>query len=54
MQQNTEWLEEVLANVKIKALNEMQLASMEAHSAQNDIILLSATGSGKTLAFLIP
>ncbi len=54
MQQNTEWLEEVLANVKIKALNEMQLASMEAHSAKNDIILLSATGSGKTLAFLIP
>ena len=54
MQQNKEWLEEVLANVKIKALNEMQLASMEAHSAKNDIILLSATGSGKTLAFLIP
>jgi len=54
MQQNTEWLEEVLANVKIKALNDMQLASMEAHSAKNDIILLSATGSGKTLAFLIP
>ncbi len=54
MQQNTEWLEEVLANVKIKALNEMQLASMEASSANNDILLLSATGSGKTLAFLLP
>ncbi|MEQ1798974.1 MAG: DEAD/DEAH box helicase, partial [Lacibacter sp.] len=54
MQQNTEWLDEVLANVKIKALNDMQLASMEVHSAKKDIILLSATGSGKTLAFLIP
>lgn len=54
MQQNKEWLEEVLANVKIKALNEMQLASMEANAKHNDIILLSATGSGKTLAFLLP
>lgn len=54
MQQNTEWLEEVLANVKIKALNDMQLASMEANVTHKDIILLSATGSGKTLAFLLP
>jgi ATP-independent RNA helicase DbpA len=54
MQQNTEWLDEVLVNVKIKALNEMQLAAIEAHSSPNDIILLSATGSGKTLAFLLP
>jgi len=54
MQQNTEWLKEVLANVKIKALNDMQLASMEANVTHKDIILLSATGSGKTLAFLLP
>jgi superfamily II DNA/RNA helicase len=54
MQNNTDWLDEVLVNVKIKALNEMQLAAIEAHSSSNDIILLSATGSGKTLAFLLP
>lgn len=54
MQKNTAWLEDVLNNVKIKALNEMQLASMEAHATAKDIILLSATGSGKTLAFLLP
>ncbi len=54
MQKKTAWLEDVLSNVKIKALNEMQLASMEAHTTHQDIILLSATGSGKTLAFLLP
>jgi len=54
MQNKPVWLEEVLTNVKIKALNEMQVASMEAQSAEKDIILLSATGSGKTLAFLLP
>lgn len=32
----------------------MQLASVEANSTQDNIILLSATGSGKTLAFLLP
>lgn len=54
MQQNKKWLQEVLANIKIKALNSMQLASLEASATQNNIILLSATGSGKTLAFLLP
>ncbi len=54
MQTKTDWLEDVLNNVKIKALNDMQLASMEAHKSTHDIILLSATGSGKTLAFLLP
>ena len=54
MQTKTDWLEDVLNNVKIKALNDMQLASMEAHQSTHDIILLSATGSGKTLAFLLP
>ena len=32
----------------------MQLASIEAISQQNNVLLLSATGSGKTLAFLLP
>lgn len=44
----------ILPNLKIKALNEMQQASIEAGKSHQDIILLSATGSGKTLAFLLP
>jgi superfamily II DNA/RNA helicase len=44
----------ILAKLKIKALNEMQLASMEAIGQQQNVLLLSATGSGKTLAFLLP
>lgn len=54
MQQQPHWLTEVLATVKIKALNEMQLASWKAQQQHSDVILLSATGSGKTLAFLLP
>jgi ATP-dependent RNA helicase DeaD len=46
--------EEILSNLKIKALNEMQLASIEANRKHDDVILLSATGSGKTIAFLLP
>lgn len=45
---------EILANLKIDALNEMQVASLEANKKNEDVILLSATGSGKTLAFLLP
>ncbi len=44
----------VLENLKIEALNEMQLASIEAIKNNPEVILLSATGSGKTLAFLLP
>jgi ATP-dependent RNA helicase DeaD len=47
-------LESILANLKIDALNEMQLASIEANKANADVILLSSTGSGKTIAFLLP
>jgi superfamily II DNA/RNA helicase len=47
-------LENILANLKIDALNEMQLATLKANKKDEDIILLSATGSGKTLAFLLP
>lgn len=47
-------IDKILGNLKIEALNEMQLASIEANKAHKDVILLSATGSGKTLAFLLP
>jgi superfamily II DNA/RNA helicase len=46
--------EEILERLKIKALNEMQLATMSAVEKENDVVVLSATGSGKTLAFLLP
>jgi superfamily II DNA/RNA helicase len=54
MQQTKYQVQPILDNLKIKELNAMQLASMEAGGKDNDIILLSATGSGKTLAFLLP
>ena len=44
----------ILSKLKIKSLNEMQLASIEAIDKNNDVLLLSATGSGKTLAYLLP
>ncbi len=47
-------IENILSNFKIDALNEMQLASIDANKKEADVILLSATGSGKTLAFLLP
>ena len=47
-------VEKILSNLKIDALNTMQLDAVEAIETNNNIILLSSTGSGKTLAFLIP
>ena len=47
-------LKRILDNFKIEALNEMQLASLEACKKNADVILVAATGSGKTLAFLLP
>jgi superfamily II DNA/RNA helicase len=44
----------ILSRLKIKALNEMQLASIAAFDKQDSVVLLSATGSGKTLAYLLP
>jgi superfamily II DNA/RNA helicase len=44
----------VLANLKIEALNEMQLASIKANDEHDNVLLLSSTGSGKTIAFLLP
>ena len=54
MQTKTHSTEDILARLSIDALNEMQLASIEAIGEHNNVILLSATGSGKTLAFLLP
>ncbi|MBC7828532.1 MAG: DEAD/DEAH box helicase [Chitinophagaceae bacterium] len=54
MQKKNDPVENILSNLKIDALNEMQLASLDAIEHQPELILLSATGSGKTLAFLLP
>lgn len=43
-----------LSNLQIKALNDMQQASLEANATHNDVVLLADTGTGKTLAFLLP
>ncbi|MGY4385992.1 superfamily II DNA/RNA helicase [Pedobacter sp. UYP24] len=47
-------LEKILEKLKITALNDMQLASINAAKKGQDIVLLAPTGSGKTLAFLLP
>jgi ATP-independent RNA helicase DbpA len=44
----------ILSKLKIKSLNAMQLASIEAVDINDNVLLLSATGSGKTLAYLLP
>ncbi|MCB0520718.1 MAG: DEAD/DEAH box helicase [Lewinellaceae bacterium] len=44
----------ILQKLQIEALNEVQLATIEASRQENDIVLLSPTGTGKTLAFLLP
>ena len=54
MQNNNLPSQKILDNLQIKALNEMQLASLKANEENDNIILLSSTGSGKTLAFLLP
>jgi ATP-dependent RNA helicase DeaD len=54
MEQKKYVLENILSNLKIDALNEMQVAALSATDNHDDVILLSATGSGKTLAFLLP
>jgi len=54
MQQKNYSIEQILTNLNIDALNEMQLASINANEKHSDVVLLSATGSGKTLAFLLP
>lgn len=54
MQQKNYSIETILTHLKIDALNEMQLAAIDAVNNNENVILLSATGSGKTLAFLLP
>ncbi|HVG41783.1 MAG TPA: DEAD/DEAH box helicase, partial [Chitinophagaceae bacterium] len=54
MQQKNYSVETVLANLNIDALNEMQLAALDAFEKEDNLMILSATGSGKTLAFLLP
>lgn len=53
MQQTNFSVETILTNLNIKALNEMQIATIEASKNNDNLILLSDTGSGKTLAFLL-
>ncbi|HTL09860.1 MAG TPA: DEAD/DEAH box helicase [Chitinophagaceae bacterium] len=52
MQQKTTG--QLLQNLGIEALNEMQLAAIEANNTSDNVILLSDTGSGKTIGFLLP
>lgn len=47
-------IDNISTRLKIKSLNEMQLAAISSIEENDELILLSATGSGKTLAFLIP
>lgn len=54
MATNEKILENVLQQLKIKELNNMQLATIDAARKDNDLLLLSNTGTGKTLAFLLP
>lgn len=54
MSKNEISIENILTNLRIEALNEMQLQSLEAIKTNDELILHSATGSGKTLAFLLP
>lgn len=54
MQKKTYTTEKILANLQIDALNDMQLASIEANTSNNNVILLADTGSGKTIGFLMP
>ncbi len=54
MNQQHDQFASILQKLKIDALNEMQLATIEASQEGSDIVLLSPTGTGKTLAFLLP
>ncbi|WP_186755914.1 DEAD/DEAH box helicase [Echinicola salinicaeni] len=43
----------ILENLGISALNEMQVATLEASKKHQNVMLLAPTGSGKTLAYLL-
>ncbi|MBU2946519.1 DEAD/DEAH box helicase [Zobellia uliginosa] len=46
--------QEILAKLKISALNPMQEEALEVIENTTNTVLLSPTGTGKTLAFLLP
>ncbi|SIS71967.1 Superfamily II DNA and RNA helicase [Zobellia uliginosa] len=46
--------QDILAKLKISALNPMQEEALETIAKTTNTILLSPTGTGKTLAFLLP
>ncbi|MBC7903281.1 MAG: DEAD/DEAH box helicase [Gemmatimonadaceae bacterium] len=54
MSQKSTDTKNILANLGISALNEMQIAAIDAAAGAEDLVLLSDTGSGKTLGFLLP
>ncbi len=54
MAETTKTQEQILKKLRIKDLNEMQLATQESILSGDDTVLLSPTGTGKTLAFLLP
>jgi superfamily II DNA/RNA helicase len=47
-------IQTLLSRFKIKSLNSMQQAAMNAIGQPGDVTLVSPTGTGKTLAFLLP
>ncbi len=54
MLSNSFSIADALSNLQIKALNEIQQASLEANASSDSVVILADTGSGKTLAFLLP
>ena len=54
MQSTSFSIADALSHLRIKSLNPMQEASLEANASHDDVVLLADTGSGKTLAFLLP
>jgi superfamily II DNA/RNA helicase len=54
MQKKTYTTADILNNLQIDALNDMQLAAIEANEKNDNVILLADTGSGKTIGFLMP
>lgn len=53
METNENFAAQILSNLKLSALNEMQIAATDACTQNNDVVILSPTGSGKTIAFLL-
>lgn len=54
MSENIKDQEAILKKLGIEQLNPMQIATHEAITNHDEVVLLSPTGTGKTLAFLLP